>query len=84
MEQRFQDVGGYSCTVPALPTVPSFTFSCELANGNREFTARATGTGNMAGYAFSIDHQGLRRTLEHPRGVPATACWTTRGGTCDT
>lgn len=84
MEQRFQDVGSYSCNVPALPTVANFTLSCQLDNGGREFTARATGTGNMAGYAYSINHQGVRRTLEHPKGAPAAPCWSTRGGTCDT
>jgi type IV pilus assembly protein PilE len=84
MEQRFQDVGSYSCTVPPLPTVANFTVSCELANGNREYTARATGSGTMAGYSYSINHLGVRRTLEHPKGAPTANCWSTRGGTCDT
>lgn len=84
MEQRFQDVGSYSCTTPAAPTVANFSISCQLANGNREFLLRATGSGTMSGYAYTINHLGVRRTEAHPKTAPAANCWSTRGGTCDT
>jgi type IV pilus assembly protein PilE len=87
MEQRYQDVGNYAngaaCAV-AIPSVNSFTLSCAISNGGQGFTATATGTGAMAGYAYTINHQGARATTAHPRGAPAAACWSIRGGgQCD-
>ncbi|MBL8323575.1 MAG: prepilin-type N-terminal cleavage/methylation domain-containing protein [Rubrivivax sp.] len=87
MEQRFQDTGSYAngaaCGV-AVPTVSNFTVTCALSGGGTGFTATATGAGAMTGYTYTINHQGARNTTAHPKGTPATACWTTRGGTCDT
>ncbi|MBL8343036.1 MAG: prepilin-type N-terminal cleavage/methylation domain-containing protein [Rubrivivax sp.] len=87
MEQRFQDTGSYAngaaCGV-AVPTVNNFAITCALSGGGTGFTATATGAGAMVGYTFTINHQGARNTTAHPKGTPATACWTTRGGTCDT
>lgn len=87
MEQRYQDVGNYAnganCAV-ALPAAGDFTITCALTNGDQGFTATATGTGPVAGYAYTINHQGTRVTTAHPKGVPATNCWTTRGKSCDT
>jgi type IV pilus assembly protein PilE len=86
MEQRFQDSGSYAngadCGV-ALPTATHFTLTCALSNGTQGFTATATGSGAMTGYAYTIDHNGNRNTTAHPKGLPATACWTMKGGTCD-
>lgn len=87
MEQRYQDVGNYAnganCAV-ALPAAGDFTITCALTNGDQGFIATATGTGPVAGYAYTINHQGTRVTTAHPKGVPATNCWTTRGKSCDT
>jgi type IV pilus assembly protein PilE len=87
MEQRFQDVGSYAngaaCGV-AVPMVANFTVTCTLSGGGTGFTATATGTGSMTGYTYTINHQGARNTTAHPKGTPASACWTTRGTTCDT
>lgn len=87
MEQRFQDVGNYTnagaCAV-AVPTVANFTVTCVISGGGTGFTATATGTGSMAGYAYTINHQGTRTTTAHPKGTPPAACWSTRGGSCDT
>ena len=87
MEQRFQDVGNYTnagaCAV-AVPTVANFAVTCVISGGGTGFTATATGSGPMAGYTYTINQQGARNTTAHPRGTPATACWTTRGSTCDT
>ena len=87
MEQRFQDVGNYSnagaCAV-AVPTVNNFTITCAISGGGTGFTATATGSGSMNGYAYTINHQGTRNTTAHPKGTPSAACWSTRGGSCDT
>jgi type IV pilus assembly protein PilE len=86
MEQRFQDSGNYAngaaCGV-ALPTAANFTITCALSNGTQGFTATATGSGAMAGYTYTIDHNGTRNTTAHPKGLPATACWSMKGGSCD-
>lgn len=86
MEQRFQDVGSYGspdCAV-ALPTVANFTVTCTSASAGQAFTATATGSGTLAGYAYTINQQGTRVTTAHPKGVPGSNCWSTRGGSCDT
>lgn len=79
--QDRMDYGAGSCAV-ALPTDRYFTFSCTLGSAGQGFTLLATGTGAMSGYAFSVNEQGVRRTLAHPRGVPAEDCWSERGGSC--
>ena len=86
MEQRFQDSGNYAngaaCGV-AVPTAANFTISCALSNGTQGFTATATGGGAMVGYTYTIDHNGNRNTTAHPKGLPPTACWSMKGGSCD-
>lgn len=86
MEQRYQDVGNYAageaCAV-ALPQASNFSLACTLDEGGQGYTASATGGGPMAGYTYTIDHQGVRNTTAHPKGTPATACWSLRGTTCD-
>jgi type IV pilus assembly protein PilE len=85
MEQRFQDTGNYAngtaCGV-SIPTVDNFTLSCSLSGSG--FTATATGSGQLSGYTYTINHQGVRATTAHPKGVPATSCWSTKGAACDT
>jgi type IV pilus assembly protein PilE len=88
LEQGFQDMGTYANTAAtaclvAVPTVAHFTVTCALSGSGTGFTATATGSGAMAGYAYTIDHQGTRRTTAHPRGLPATSCWTTKGAVCE-
>ncbi len=86
MEQRYQDTGNYAnganCAV-AVPTVASFTVTCALSSAGQAFTATATGSGNMAGYTYTINHQGVRVTTAHPRGTPTGNCWSTKGRVCD-
>jgi type IV pilus assembly protein PilE len=86
MEQRYQDTGSYAsgsaCGV-TLPTAENFSVSCSLGSSGQAFTATATGTGLMTGYAYTIDSNGVRATTANPHGVPTTNCWSTRGGTCD-
>ena len=87
MEQRYQDTGNYangtSCAI-SPPTAANFTVRCTLSSSGQGFTATASGTGPMNGYGYTINHQGVRRTTAHPRGVPGTSCWSLRGATCDT
>lgn len=87
MEQRYQDVGNYgtgTTCASGLPTASNFTISCTLTgSGGQGFTATATGSGPMAGYTYTIDQSGNRATTVHPKGANS-ACWTTRGTTCDT
>ncbi|MDP1532584.1 MAG: prepilin-type N-terminal cleavage/methylation domain-containing protein [Rubrivivax sp.] len=86
MEQRFQDVGNYAsggaCAV-SLPTATNFTIACALTLSGQGFTATATGAGPVAGYAYTINHLGTRATTAHPKGLPGSNCWSTKGGTCD-
>ena len=87
MEQRFQDSGTYAngaACAASLPTATDFTLSCSLSNSNQSFTATATGSGRMSGYSYTINQAGVRVTTAHPKGVPSSNCWTTRGATCDT
>lgn len=87
MEQRYQDTGSYGavgCGVAVPGGVDNFTLTCAISGAGQGFTATATGAGRMAGYAYTINHSGVRATTAHPRGVPGTNCWSTRGATCDT
>lgn len=85
MEQGFQDNGNYgttSCRL-AVPTAANYTLSCALSGSGSGFTTTAAGTGTLTGYSYSIDHNGVRKTVAHPKGVPASDCWSIKGGTCD-
>jgi type IV pilus assembly protein PilE len=86
MEQRYQDVGNYgtgaACGLAAT-TAKNFAVSCALTSAGQGFTATATGSGPVAGVVYSIDEQGTRKTVSHPKGVPAQNCWSLRGGACD-
>jgi type IV pilus assembly protein PilE len=85
MEKAFQDSGNYgvgTCAV-TLPTgVDKFTYSCVLASANQAYTASATGSGNMAGYQFSINDQGLRRTDAFPSAIVPANCWMVEKNRC--
>lgn len=87
MEQRYQDTGNYGtagvCGVTMPTGVAGFTITCSLQLSGQGFTATATGSGPMAGYAFTINHQGVRATTAHPNGGALAGCWSTRGRVCD-
>lgn len=86
MEQRYQDTGSYAngeACGATLPTASNFTISCALSNEGQGFTATATGSGSVDGYAYTINHQGVRRTTAHPNGAPEADCWSLRGSVCD-
>jgi type IV pilus assembly protein PilE len=85
MEQGYQDTGIYGTTActAALPVVPNFALSCTLSNAGQGFTATVTGAAPVAGVSYSVDHNGTRLTLTHPKGAPAQPCWSIRGAVCD-
>ena len=86
MEQCYQDTGTYTGCSPcgnSVPTPANFTVSCSIATDGKSYTATATGSGQVAGYTYTIDSNGNRTTTAHPLGTNAS-CWTTRGTTCDT
>lgn len=85
MEQSYQDTGNYGSTAcaSAVPLVANFTLACTLSNAGQGFTASVSGIGPLAGVTYSVDQDGIRLTLAHPKGIPSTSCWTIRGGTCD-
>lgn len=85
MEQGFQDTGNYgtaTCRL-AVPAAANFTLSCSLTGSGSGFTTTATGSGTLLGYTYSIDQNGARKTLAHPKGLPGSDCWSIKGGACD-
>jgi len=84
MEKAFQDSGNYgtgACAV-SLHWVANFTLSCELAQNGQAFIAKATGLANMAGYVFSINEQGTRRTEAFPAAAVPADCWMVEKDRC--
>ena len=85
MEKAFQDNGNYgvgACAVATPTSVALFNFTCQLTQSGQAFTARATGSSGMLGYIYSIDEQGLRRTVALPGLAAATDCWMVQPGKC--
>lgn len=82
MEQFFQDNRTYAGgTCPAATTY--FTFSCSnLSTTN--YTITATGTGTMAGFAYTINEANAKASVISASGWTGNgACWVTkRGGAC--
>lgn len=78
MEQYFQDNRTYVGR-PCPASTTSFNLACELAAGTFKITA--TGTGNMAGFSYTIDHNNVM-TSATPWGTKDT-CWVkSKGGGC--
>lgn len=84
MEQRFQDIGSYasgtSCAVPDQVT-GKFNITCQLTPTG--YLLKAVGAGVMAGYSYSIDQDGVKKTIATPYGTPSSNCWSIRGTSCD-
>ena len=66
-------------------TSKSFSFSCTTATATA-YTIEALGTGQMAGFAFTIDQSNVKATSAVPSGWSQpnpNTCWITRrGGIC--
>lgn len=89
LEQYFQDHRTYmgACaagTVAPLPAAsPHFTYSCSVSDLSA--TVSATGTGGMAGFVFTLDTNGVRKTTGTPPSwtQPGANCWATnKNGSC--
>jgi len=86
MEQFFQDNRTYAgaCaggTVAPLPTAGDakyFTYSCPTKDAT-SFVVQADGVGDMAGFTYTVDQGGNRKTVSTGWGTCAnTACWVIR------
>lgn len=85
MEKAFQDNGNYgtgACAVDPPTGVNSFAFACQLGQNGQAFTATATGSGSVAGYIFSINERGFRRTEAFPRAAMPADCWMVEKDKC--
>ncbi|MBI5918845.1 MAG: prepilin-type N-terminal cleavage/methylation domain-containing protein [Nitrosomonadales bacterium] len=89
MEQYYQDnrsyLNGGACgaTLPAAPTVQYFTFTCAATAST--YTVTATGSGAMAGFAYTINEANTKAsTVTGATGWSGNnACWVTKpGGAC--
>lgn len=90
MEQYFQDnrtyLNGAACgaTMPVAPQVRYFTITCAATNAT--YTITATGTGSMAGFAYTIDQQNAKTsniTAPDWSNPNPNNCWAIKqGGAC--
>lgn len=88
LEQHYQDHRSYrngsECGI-TLPGSERFLFSCAVPEDGQSFLLTATGSAAMAGFAYTIDHQGQTRTIALPEawGPAPRDCWVMkRGATC--
>ena len=85
MEKAFQDNGNYgvgTCAVNLPAGVDKFSFSCVLGQNSQSFAGSATGSGTMAGYVFSINDLGFRRTESFPGATVPAECWMVEMNKC--
>lgn len=89
LEQYYQDNRNYGSTASAcgvaMPTLSTFTFSCNWGSGgtSQTFVATATGTGSMDGFVYTVSDSNAQATTQF-FGVTTTAtCWLRKkGDTC--
>jgi type IV pilus assembly protein PilE len=90
LEQYYQDHRSYGaqgvCGV-AMPPSQYFSYACMSSGSDQQFLLVATGSAarGMAGFVYTIDQDGLRRTTGLPADWGATPydCWiTSKGGAC--
>jgi type IV pilus assembly protein PilE len=86
MEIAYNNNGNYgvdACSVKTAAATASFTFGCTLGDAAQNFTATATGTGAVAGYAYSVDGGGARSTTAFKgQGGMSKPCWLQKGNEC--
>jgi type IV pilus assembly protein PilE len=85
MDQAFNNNGNYgtdACAVNTPATTANFSFACELTDAGQGYQASATGAGRMAGYAFTVDDDGVRSTTAFPEATVPATCWLTKAGAC--
>lgn len=90
MEQWFQDNHTYASAPACSSDTTSskyFTFDCSVAGTSTAFTLRATGTGSMTGFTYTVDQNNVKATTM-TTGAPSgwtgnASCWVTnKGGVC--
>ncbi len=90
LEQAYQDNRVYGannkCSVDNS-TTSNFAFTCALGATAQTYVLSATGAGGMAGFTYTIDENGNRKTTKLPTAwgtaPPDIACWVTKkGGAC--
>ena len=87
MEQYFQDNHTYA-SAPACTSDSStskyFTFDCSVAGTATAYTLRATGSGTMSGFVYTIDQDNKKVTTGVPSGWTSNnSCWVTKkDGSC--
>ncbi|RJF98969.1 type IV pilin protein [Noviherbaspirillum saxi] len=90
MEQFFQDNRTYANAPACTSDTTSskyFTFDCSVAGSASAFELRATGSGSMTGFSFTVNQNNVRATTiggGAPSGWTGNAsCWVTqKGGAC--
>lgn len=73
-------VGKCSATIP-FPVTKYMTFDCDVVT-TQTYTAKATGTGDIATTTFTIDQADARVTTAFPGRSAAAACWLIAGSEC--
>ncbi|HWU34968.1 MAG TPA: type IV pilin protein [Methylovorus sp.] len=88
MERYYQDnrtyANGGACGATAS-TVSHFNVGCATSNGGQGYIITATGSDNMAGFVYTIDHNNAKTSQTKFRNTIQTSstCWLTKaGGTC--
>lgn len=88
LEQYYQDNRHYGSSATAcgvaMPTQPSFTFSCSWGSDatSQSFVATATGlaSAGMDGYVYTVDHTNAQRTTRFDGAAVSASCWLKKGG----
>jgi type IV pilus assembly protein PilE len=86
IEQYFLDNRSYQNIVAdgrCPPSTSRFTITCDNpAATPTTYTITATGSGNVAGFVYTLNEQGVRATTGGAWGT-STSCWVIKkGGTC--
>jgi len=85
MDRAFNDSGNYgtdACAVNTPAATANFGFTCDLTDAGQGYVASATGAGRMAGYAFTVDDNGVRITTAFPDSAVPASCWLSKAGAC--
>ncbi len=83
LEQYYQDNRNYGSTATgcgvAMPSKPTFTFTCTWGAGasSQSFLATATGlaSGGMNGFVFTVNESNVQSTTEFAGATVTAACW---------
>ena len=90
INQLYQDTHSFAsfplCTAADSSTSKNFTFSCGGTPDVSTFTLRAVGQGQMTGFTFQVDQNGVKSTAATPPGWSTpnpNTCWVAKkDGSC--